>query len=173
MIPILTICGKRGQIKKNKQNKQSKSPISSRQNSGEEDSHEQAMSQALLQWYQQNRRDLPWRKTKDPYRILVSEIMSQQTQIDRVLKFYQRWMQHLPTEHDVAQADRETVQRFMEGAGYPSRADRLQAACREIVDQRDGQWPHDVREWLDLPGVGPYTAAAVSCFARGASGGRG
>ena len=121
----------------------------------------------LLRWYARHRRPLPWRETRDPYRILVSEVMAQQTQIDRVLPFYERWMRALPTAAAVARVGVERLHRLWQGLGYPSRADRLQATCRLIVEQRDGSWPEDPASLQELPGIGPYTAAAVACFAFG------
>ncbi len=121
---------------------------------------------ALLAWYARSARDLPWRRTRDAYRILVSEVMLQQTQVDRVLPFYQRFLGAFPDEHALASAASDTLHRAWKGLGYPSRADRLQAACRAVIAGGTG-WPSTVEGLLELPGIGPYTAGAVACFAFG------
>jgi A/G-specific adenine glycosylase len=107
------------------------------------------------------RRDLPWRRTTDPYAILVSEVMLQQTQVARVLPRYEAWLERWPTAADLAAAPRADVLAAWVGLGYNARALRLWEACRIVA--RDG-WPDDLRA---LPGVGPYTAAAVGSFAFG------
>lgn len=117
---------------------------------------------ALLHWYRRHRRDLPWRRTADPYAILVSEVMLQQTQVDRVVPYYLRWLAAFPDPATLAQADLAEVHRLWQGLGYPSRAERLRQACGLVVAQG---WPHDVAGLRALPGLGPYTAAAVACFA--------
>lgn len=119
----------------------------------------------LLQWYDAVGRDLPWRKTTDPYRVLVSEVMLQQTQVDRVLDFYKRFLHKFPTAKDLAQADVMDVHRQWKGLGYPSRAERLQKACAAVVES--GAWPDTPEGLQALPGIGPYTAHSVSCFAFG------
>ena len=113
----------------------------------------------LLAWAAAHGRDLPWRTTRDPYLILVSEVMLQQTQADRVIPFYQRFIERFPDTGALAQAGDDELHRIWKGLGYPSRADRLRAACQVVVAKG---WPEDLRT---LPGVGPYTAAAVGCFA--------
>lgn len=118
----------------------------------------------LLIWYRAVGRDLPWRATRDPYRILVSEVMLQQTQVERVIGFYQRFLALFPDPPALAAASTEAIHRAWKGLGYPSRVERLQAACREVI-ARGGVWP-DMPEGLrELPGIGPYTAGAVACFA--------
>ncbi len=119
---------------------------------------------AVLAWYDRHGRDLPWRRTRDPYAILVSEFMAQQTQVARVLERYERWLARWPTAGDLAAATPAEVLTEWVGLGYNQRALRLRAAC-EIV-ARDG-WPRDSRGLRALPGVGPYTAAAVASFAFG------
>ena len=119
----------------------------------------------LLRWYQTVKRDLPWRQTRDPYRILVSEVMCQQTQVDRVIPFYQRFIDAFPTAKDLAHAELEQVHRLWKGLGYPSRAERLQKACWTVLYERAGVWPDTVDTLQELPGIGPYTAGAVACFA--------
>jgi A/G-specific adenine glycosylase len=119
---------------------------------------------AILAWYGAVRRDLPWRRTTDPYRILVSEVMLQQTQVARVVPYYEAWLERFPTEAALASAPAADVLRLWSGLGYNRRALALQAAC--VVVAHDG-WPADVEGLMALPGVGPYTAAAVASFAFG------
>ena len=123
------------------------------------------MSRALLRWYDAGRRDLPWRRTRDPYRILVSEVMLQQTQVARVVPYYERWLKAFPDEGGLARAPVAEVLRCWSGLGYNRRALALQRACAVVA--RDG-WPAGAAEMAALPGVGPYTAAAVASFAFGA-----
>ncbi|MGZ8635190.1 MAG: A/G-specific adenine glycosylase, partial [Solirubrobacteraceae bacterium] len=115
----------------------------------------------LLRWYERERRDLPWRRTRDPYAILVSEVMLQQTQVARVVPRYEAWLERWPTAAALAAAALEDVLREWVGLGYNRRAVRLWEAARVVA--RDG-WPAGLQE---LPGVGPYTAAAVGSFAFG------
>jgi A/G-specific adenine glycosylase len=117
---------------------------------------------ALLRWYARVRRDLPWRRTTDPYAILVSEVMLQQTQVARVVPRYLEWLARWPTADALAVASRAEVLAAWIGLGYNRRAVALHAAAQAVA--RDG-WPDDLRA---LPGVGPYTAAAVASFAFGA-----
>ena len=119
---------------------------------------------ALLAWFEQHRRDLPWRHTRDPYAILVSEIMLQQTQVDRVLPYWYAWMDRWPTVHQLAAAPVADVIRAWKGLGYNRRAVNLQRAAQAVVDG-GGEFPQTVQGLLDLPGIGPYTAGAVACFA--------
>jgi A/G-specific adenine glycosylase len=116
---------------------------------------------AVLAWHRQNRRDLPWRRTRDPYRVLVSEVMLQQTQVPRVVPRYLEWIARWPTVEALAAAPRHEVIRAWQGLGYNRRAVSLHAAAEVIA--ADG-WPEDLTE---LPGVGVYTAAAVKRFAFG------
>ena len=119
------------------------------------------MREALLEWYAENGRDLPWRRTRDPYAILVSEVMLQQTQVDRVVPRYLAWVERWPTVESLAAAPAAEVIREWQGLGYNRRAVNLHRASREIAARG---WPDDLTE---LPGVGRYTADAVSCFALG------
>ncbi|HEV7772418.1 MAG TPA: A/G-specific adenine glycosylase [Conexibacter sp.] len=121
-------------------------------------------AEAILAWYDAVRRDLPWRRTSDPYRILVSEVMLQQTQVARVVPYYEAWLERFPSAVDLASAPAADVLRLWSGLGYNRRALALQAACAVVA--RDG-WPADVEGLMALPGVGPYTAAAVASFAFG------
>ncbi len=118
----------------------------------------------LLKWYAKSGRPLPWRTTRNPYRILVSEVMSQQTQIERVIPFYLRFMELFPDEKALAAASTDAIHRAWKGLGYPSRVERLRAAC-QVVLARGGGWPDTVETLQELPGIGPYTAGAVACFA--------
>ena len=120
--------------------------------------------QRLLDWYRVHARDLPWRRTRDPYRILVSEVMLQQTQVERVVPFYERFLGLFPTEQILAMASLEAIHRAWKGLGYPSRVERLQRACQEVL-ARGGRWPSTSEALQELPGIGPYTAGAVACFA--------
>jgi A/G-specific adenine glycosylase len=117
----------------------------------------------LLAWYAAVGRDLPWRKTRDPYRILVSEVMLQQTQVDRVIPFYERFLAAFPDEQALAAAKREAIHRAWKGLGYPSRVERLQAACQAVLQR--GSWPDTPEGLRELPGIGPYTGGSVSVFA--------
>jgi A/G-specific adenine glycosylase len=120
--------------------------------------------EAILAWYGERRRDLPWRRTRDPYRILVSEVMLQQTQVARVVPYYETFLARFPDEAALASAPAADVLRLWSGLGYNRRALALQAAARIVA--RDG-WPRDVAGLRLLPGIGPYTAAAVASFAFG------
>ncbi len=120
---------------------------------------------AILTWFERHQRELPWRLTRDPYRVLVSEIMLQQTQVDRVVPYYERFLAAFPTVAALASAPTADVIRFWSGLGYNRRAVNLQRAARHIVDHFGGVFPRSVAELLELPGVGPYTAGAVACFA--------
>src|SRR6266480_1088599 len=117
------------------------------------------MQVALLAWFAENGRDLPWRRTRDPYSILVSEVMLQQTQAGRVVPRYLAWLERWPTVDSLAAASTADVLREWQGLGYNRRALNLLRAAREVAARG---WPDDLTA---LPGVGPYTAAAVACFA--------
>lgn len=119
----------------------------------------------LLRWYRLNGRDLPWRRTTDPYRIAVSEVMLQQTQVSRVQPVYERWLKKFPTIIALAQAPLPAVLREWSGLGYNRRAKNLRAAAQMVMTQFNGRWPTDPVELEQLPGFGPYTAGAVAIFA--------
>src|SRR5260221_10280740 len=123
---------------------------------------------ALLQWFRQFQRDLPWRRTKDPYRIWLSEIMLQQTRVAAVIPYYERFLERFPDVHALARAPQEDVLRLWSGLGYYSRARNLQRAAQEIVAKHDGVFPRTEKEALALPGIGRYTAAAILSIAYGA-----
>lgn len=124
-----------------------------------------AVRNDLLHWFAANRRDLPWRHTRDPYRIMVSEIMLQQTQVDRVVPKYHAFLEHFPTLQALAEAPTSEVIRMWSGLGYNRRAVNMQRAARAVIEQHNGQFPQDVAALLALPGIGPYTAGAIACFA--------
>ena len=119
----------------------------------------------LLAWYADNYRRLPWRETRDPYRILVSEIMLQQTQAERVVPKYLEFLELFPSLAALADAPASEVIRAWAGLGYNRRALNLQRACRAVVERFGGVMPSDPAELLSLPGIGPYTAGAIACFA--------
>lgn len=120
---------------------------------------------ALKAWYATNARALPWRETHDPYAILVSEIMLQQTQAATVIPYYQRFLARFPDVASLAQADEQDVLRLWEGLGYYRRARSLHRAAKEAVERFGGEFPRDVEAIQSLPGVGRYTAGAVASFA--------
>ncbi len=111
------------------------------------------------------RHGLPWRRTRDPYRILISEVMLQQTQVERVMSFYIKFIQKFPTPRELADAPLSEVLRMWQGLGYNRRAKMLQAAARDILTRYNGRLPKSTIELESLPGVGPYTARAVAAFA--------
>jgi A/G-specific adenine glycosylase len=119
----------------------------------------------LLHWFPANARDLPWRRTRDPYQILVSEIMLQQTQVDRVIPKYHAFLEAFPTVAALAAAPTAEVIRLWAGLGYNRRAVNLQRTAQTIMSAHGGVFPRSVAELLQLPGIGPYTAGAVACFA--------
>lgn len=121
----------------------------------------------LLRWYARRRRDLPWRRTRDPYRIWLSEVMLQQTRVNAVLGYYQRFLRRFPTVETLARARQSSVLAAWSGLGYYRRARALHAAARRITCQLHGRWPRSVQAWEQLPGVGRYTAAAVASIAFG------
>ena len=118
-----------------------------------------------LEWFEENARDLPWRRTRDPYAILVSEVMLQQTQVDRVLPYYTRFLERFPTVEDLAAAPTADVIRIWSGLGYNRRAVNLQRAARAVVDELGGSFPDDPAALKKLPGIGAYTAGAIAAFA--------
>lgn len=122
----------------------------------------------LLEWFRQFRRDLPWRRTKDPYAIWVSEIMLQQTRVTAVIPYYERFLERFPDIRSLAAAPQEEVLRLWSGLGYYSRARNLQNAAREIVERHGGEFPRDAESVRALSGIGEYTEAAILSIAFGA-----
>jgi len=121
----------------------------------------------LLLWYRQNKRDLPWRNNPTPYEVWVSEIMLQQTRVEAVKEYYLRFIQTLPTVADLARCEEEKLLKLWEGLGYYSRVRNMQKASREIMLRYDGEFPQSKAELLTLPGIGSYTAGAISSIAFG------
>lgn len=119
----------------------------------------------LLRWFKKNQRELPWRKTRDPYAIWVSEIMLQQTQVATVIPYYQKFLKAFPTVHALARADLSKVLKIWEGLGYYSRARNLHRASQIIVNHFNGKIPDNLKDLLDLPGIGKYTAGAILSIA--------
>jgi A/G-specific adenine glycosylase len=123
-------------------------------------------SQKILLWYAKNKRTLPWRRTKDPYRIWLSEIMLQQTRVAQGLPYYEKFIEQFPAVDDLASASEERVLKLWQGLGYYSRARNLHATAKIIVSEHDGKFPQTYNELILLKGVGDYTASAIAsiCF---------
>jgi len=131
------------------------------------DPHDGDLHAAVLRWYAEWGRDLPWRHTRDPYPVLVSEVMLQQTQVDRVLPKYAEFLTRFPTIADLAAAPAAEVIRAWKGLGYNLRAIRLHRIAQQVVARHGGELPNTTSGLLALDGIGPYTAGAVACFAFG------
>lgn len=123
--------------------------------------------QKLLAWYDENKRDLPWRRTSNPYHIWISEIMLQQTRVDTVIPYYERFLGWFPTVTDLAQAPEDRLLKAWEGLGYYSRVRNMQAAAQQIKTDFGGQFPQDYPGISSLKGIGPYTAGAIASIAFG------
>jgi A/G-specific adenine glycosylase len=125
-----------------------------------------AFGRRLRAWYRRNHRDLPWRKTRDPYLVLVSELMLQQTQVSRVLEFYARFIERFPTMQHLAEAKPKRVMESWSGLGYYARARNLHKLAKHVTrDGASGALPEEPAELRKLPGIGAYTAGAVASFA--------
>jgi len=124
-----------------------------------------AMISPLCSWYDKNKRDLPWRKTSDPYCIWVSEIMLQQTRVEAALPYYERFLLALPTVHALAEAPEEQLLKLWEGLGYYSRVKNMQKAAKRVVEEYNGEFPKDAGLLEKLPGIGSYTAGAIASIA--------
>src|SRR3989338_2709478 len=124
-----------------------------------------ALRQRLLDWFDRHRRDLPWRRTRDPYRIWLAEIMLQQTRVPVVVPYYERFMQSFPTVRKLARARLERVLGHWSGLGYYQRARHLHRAAKQLVREHGGRFPRTLEAALALPGVGAYTARAVLSIA--------
>ena len=123
------------------------------------------LAQVIPSWYQKGHRSLPWREDKEPYHIWLSEIMLQQTRVEAVKGYYNRFLEKLPTIEALAKADEEVLHKLWEGLGYYSRVRNLKKAAIQIMDQHGGQFPTDHDQILRLPGIGAYTAGAVASIA--------
>ncbi len=123
------------------------------------------IARILLRWFRRHKRDLPWRRSYDPYHVWISEIMLQQTQMERGVRYFHNWVKRFPDVVAVAQADEEEILQHWEGLGYYARARNLHRAAKKMVTEFQGQVPSDYSSLLRLPGIGPYTAAAVSSIA--------
>jgi len=121
--------------------------------------------QKLLAWYDENKRDLPWRRSKNPYHIWVSEIMLQQTRVDTVIPYYERFLDWFPTVESLANAPEERLLKAWEGLGYYSRVRNMQTAARQIMSDFQGEFPSTYEGISSLKGIGPYTAGAISSIA--------
>ena len=121
--------------------------------------------QKLLAWYDENKRDLPWRRSKNPYHIWVSEIMLQQTRVDTVIPYYERFLDWFPTVESLANAPEEGLLKAWEGLGYYSRVRNMQTAAQQIMEDFDGEFPSTYEGISSLKGIGPYTAGAISSIA--------
>ncbi len=127
--------------------------------------NEKRISLTLAQWYEQNKRDLPWRNTHDPYKIWLSEIILQQTRVDQGLSYYLRFISSFPDVFSLARAQEDEVLKLWQGLGYYSRARNMHKTASEIVSVYKGVFPKDYHTLLRLKGIGPYTAAAIASFA--------
>jgi len=134
-------------------------PLSSKQRS--------SIQKRLLDWYEENRRSLPWRDAPHPYSVWVSEVMLQQTRVETVRDYFARWMAAFPTVTALAESSEEDVLRIWQGLGYYSRARRLRDGAKYLLEEQGGELPATVEELLKVPGVGPYSAGAISSIAFG------
>ena len=125
----------------------------------------QRLPKVLLPWYEEHKRELPWRQDKEPYHIWVSEIMLQQTRVEAVKGYYARFLEKLPTIEDLANAPEELLHKLWEGLGYYSRVQNLKKASEVIVNTHGGVFPKTYEEVIALPGIGPYTAGAICSIA--------
>ena len=132
-----------------------------------EDEKITSFRQKLLMWYDENKRDLPWRRSNNPYHIWISEIMLQQTRVDTVIPYYERFLDWFPTVQDLAIAPEERLLKAWEGLGYYSRVRNMQEAAQQIVAEFEGEFPHTYEGIFSLKGIGPYTAGAIASIAFG------
>ncbi|MCI8383609.1 MAG: A/G-specific adenine glycosylase [Clostridia bacterium] len=123
------------------------------------------ITKPIIQWYQENKRELPWRKEKNAYHIWISEIMLQQTRIEAVKQYYERFLKQLPTIQDLAKIEEKELLKLWEGLGYYNRARNLKKTAQIIQEQYHGQMPKTYQELIKLPGIGEYTAGAISSIA--------
>ena len=134
-----------------------------------EDEKIASFREKLLAWYDANKRDLPWRRTQDPYKIWISEIMLQQTRVDTVIPYYERFLDWFPTVADLAQAPEERLLKAWEGLGYYSRVRNMQKAAQQMMEDHGGVFPSNYEAISKLKGIGPYTAGAIASIAFGLS----
>lgn len=127
--------------------------------------YKQVFRQNLVEWFNREKRDLPWRRTSDPYKIWVSEVMLQQTRVDTVIPYYNRFLEKYPTLQSLAYAKQEELLKMWEGLGYYSRARNLQAGVKEVVEKYDAIVPDNRHDISSLKGIGPYTAGAILSIA--------
>ncbi|MGB3801739.1 MAG: A/G-specific adenine glycosylase, partial [Lewinella sp.] len=120
---------------------------------------------SLLGWYEPERRPMPWKSVKNPYAVWLSEIILQQTRVAQGMPYFERFIEAYPTVTDLARADDDAVMKLWEGLGYYSRARNLLKAARMVANDYNGEFPDTYKELLSLPGIGPYTAAAIASFA--------
>jgi A/G-specific adenine glycosylase len=124
-------------------------------------------SDKIVEWYQQNKRKLPWRETKDPYKIWLSEVILQQTRVNQGLPYYNRFEEKFPTVSDLAQAPEQQILRLWQGLGYYTRARNLHKCAKTVAEKLSGQFPNNYEALKKLPGIGDYTAAAIASIAYG------
>ncbi len=124
-----------------------------------------AFRRRLTRWFRRSGRDLPWRRTRDPYRVVVSEVMLQQTQVSRVLDYYPAFLERYPSIRHLAAAQPRAVREAWDGLGYYRRAENLRQMAKLVVSEHEGRMPASPAALRRLPGIGPYTAGAVACFA--------
>ncbi len=124
-----------------------------------------ALQQSLLHWFAANQRDLPWRRHYEPYQIWISEIMAQQTQMDRVVEYHNRWMQSFPDIQTLADSSEDQVLKCWEGLGYYSRARNIYKTAKILIKEYNATIPQNKKDLLSLPGIGPYTAGAIASIA--------
>ncbi|HEV2397683.1 MAG TPA: A/G-specific adenine glycosylase [Candidatus Sulfotelmatobacter sp.] len=141
--------------------------MSGRGNSSTTEDRSKDFRRLLLAWYDANARDLPWRQGHDPYRVWISEIMLQQTRVAAVIEHYHEFLRRFPTVQRLARAHQPSVLAAWSGLGYYRRARMLHAAAKVIAMERGGRFPQSSREWLELPGIGRYTASAIASIAFG------
>ncbi|MFA6239890.1 MAG: A/G-specific adenine glycosylase [Candidatus Hydrogenedentales bacterium] len=130
-------------------------------------SHLKSMRRLLLAWYRAEARDLPWRRTRDPYAVWLSEVILQQTRVDQGIPYFERFLRAFPTVQDLASASEDEVLKLWEGLGYYSRARNLHRAARIVANERNGAFPDSAAELEKLPGIGRYTAGAIASIAFG------
>lgn len=123
------------------------------------------MRKPIIEWYQENKRELPWRKEKNPYHIWISEIMLQQTRIEAVKQYYERFLKQIPTIEALAEIEEEKLLKLWEGLGYYNRARNLKKAAQVMQEKYEGKMPKHYKELIKLPGIGEYTAGAISSIA--------